>query len=171
MVGDYRALNTTTQPDRCPSPFLNNFADMLHGCTVYSKLDCYKNYYQIPMAAEDAHKTAIITLVGLYECKMMPFGLRNSSNTYQQYIDQVTRNLPFCFAYVDDIFVASHAMAQHEQHLRLLLDRFKQSGVVLNKEKCEIAVTNLTFLGHHISANDLNPSNKKCTQSKHFPNL
>ena len=121
------------------------------------------------MAAEDAHKTAIITLVGLHKYKMMPFGLRNSSNTYQQYIDQVTRNLPFCFAYVDDIFVASHAMAQHEQHLRLLLDRFKQSGVVLNKEKCEIAVTNLTFLGHHISAKGFKPVQQKVHTIKTFP--
>ena len=82
MVGDYRALNTTTKPDRYPLPFLNDFADMLHGCTVFSKLDCYKGYHQIPMAAEDAHKTAIIMPVGLYEYKMMPFGLRNSVNTY-----------------------------------------------------------------------------------------
>ena len=135
MVGDYRVLNTTMQPDRYPQPFLNDFADMLHGCTVFSKLDCYKGYHQIPMAAEDAHKTAIITPVGLYGYKMMPFGLRNSGNTYQRYIDQVTRALPFCFAYVDDVLVASHSFEEHEHHLRLLLDRFKQNGVTLNKEK------------------------------------
>ena len=46
MVGDYWALNTTTQPDCYPLPFLNDFADMLHGCTVFSKLDCYKGYHQ-----------------------------------------------------------------------------------------------------------------------------
>ena len=171
MVGDYRALNTATQPDSYLLQFLNDFADMLLGCTVFSKLDFYKGYHQTPMAAEDAHKTAIITPVDLYDYKMMPFGLRNSGNIYQRYINQVTRNLPFCFAYVDDILVASHLMAEHEQHLRLLLDRFKQNGVVLNKEKCEFAVINLTFLGYHISQKGLNQSNKKCTQSKLFPNL
>ena len=87
MVGDYRALNIATHPDRYPLPFLNDFADMLHGCTVFSKLDCYKGYHQIPMAAEDAHKTATITPFGLYKYKMMPFRLRNSGNTYQRYID------------------------------------------------------------------------------------
>ena len=117
MVGDYRALNTTTQPDRYPLPFFNDFADMLHGCSVFSKLVCYKGYHQIPMAAEDAYKTAIITPVGLYEYKMMPFGLRNSRNTYQRYIDQVTCGLPFCFAFVDDVLVASHSLEEHEQHL------------------------------------------------------
>ena len=76
---------------------------------------------------------------------MMPFGLRNSANTYQRYIDQATRSLPFCFAYVDDVLVASHSLEEQEQHLRLLLDRFKQSGVALNKEKYGFAVTNLTI--------------------------
>ena len=169
MVGDYRALNTTTQPDRYPLPFLNDFADMLHGCTVFSKLDCYRGYHQIPMAAEDAYKTVIITPVGLYEYKMMPFGLRNSGNTYQRYIDQVTRGLLFCFAYVDDVLVASHSLEEHEQHLRLLLDRFKQNGVALNKEKCEFAVTNLTFLGHHISTKGFEPIEQKVQTITKFP--
>ena len=171
MVGDYRALNTTTQPDRYPLPFLNDFADMLHGCPVFSKLDCYKGYHQIPMAAEDAYKTAIITPIGLYEYKMMPFGLRNFGNTYQRYIDQVTRGLPFCFAYVDDVLVASHSLVEHEQHLRLLLDRFKQNGVALNKEKCEFAVTNLKFLDTTFPPKDLNPSNKRYKQSQNSQNL
>ena len=70
------------------------------------------------MVAEDAHKTSIITHVGLYKYKIMLLGLRNSRNTYQRYIDQVTRGLPFCFAYVDDVLVASHSLEEHEQHLR-----------------------------------------------------
>ena len=67
MFGNYTALNTTTQPDLYPVPFLHEFAEMVHGCIVISELDCYKGSHQISMAAEDAYKTAIITLVGLYE--------------------------------------------------------------------------------------------------------
>ena len=100
---------------------------------------------------------------------MMPFGLRNSGNTYQRYIDQVTRNLPFCFAYVDDVLVASHSMAEHEQHLRLVRDRFKRNGVVLNEEKCEFAVTNLTFLGHHIYTKGFKPIEQKVHTIKTIP--
>ena len=73
MVRDYRALNITTQPDRYPLPFVNDFGDILHGCAVFSKLDCFKGYHQIQMAAEDGYKTAIITPVGLYEYKMLTF--------------------------------------------------------------------------------------------------
>ena len=169
MVGDYRALNTTTQPDRYPLPFLNDFADMLHSCTIFSKLDCYKGYHQIPMAAEDAHKTAIITPVGLYEYKMMPFGLQNSGNTNQRYINQVTHGVPFCFTYVDDVLAHSHSLEEHEHHLRLLLDRFKQNGMALHKEKCELAVTNLIFFGHHIFTKGFEPIEQKVQTITKFP--
>ena len=169
MVGDYRALNNATQPDRYPLPFLNDFSDSLHGCTVFSKLDCYKGYHQIPMAKEDAHKTAIITPIGLYQYTMMPFGLRNAGNTYQRYMDELVRNLPFCFVYADDVLVASHSNEEHKQHLRLLLDRFKQNGVVLNKNKCEFAVSKLNFLGHHISTKGFEPIPEKVQAIQNFP--
>ena len=113
------------------------------------------------MAAKDAHKTAIITPVGLYEYKTMPFGLRNSGNIYQRYIDQVACGLPFCFAYVDDVLVVSQSLEEHEQHLRPLFDRFKQNDVALHKEKCEFAVTKITFLDHNISTKEFEPVEQK----------
>ena len=151
MVGDYRALNCIAQPDRYPLSFLYDFRDALHNCTVFCKLDCLKGHHQIPMAPQDAEKTLIITPISLYQHKIMTFGLRNSGNTYQRFISQVTRGLDFCFAYVDDILIASRSLEAHKRHLRILLGRFRQNGIVLNKSNCEFAVNQLAFLGHHIS--------------------
>ena len=92
---------------------------------------------------------------------MMLFGLRNSGNTYQRYMDQVTRGLNFCFAYVDDVLIASHSLEEHQHHLRLILDGFKTFGVILNRDKCEFAVSQLTFLGHHISTEGFTPIQQK----------
>ena len=68
---------------------------------------------------------------------MMPFGLRNSGHTCQRFINQVIRGLDFCFACVDDIIIASRSLEKHKRHLRILLNRFRQNGVVLNKSKRE----------------------------------
>ena len=165
MLGDYRALNNITQPDRNPLPYRNDIVDKLNGCNYFSKIDCLKGYHQIPMAEEDAHKTAIITPAGLYEYKTMPFGMRNCGNTFQKFIDTVTRGLN-CFAYVDDVLIASATLDEHEQHLRALFDRFKMYGIVVNQEKCVFAAPELTFLGHLVSNKGIKPLPEKVKSIK-----
>ena len=56
-------------------------------------------------------------------------------------MDQVTRDLNFCFAYVDEVLIASHSLEEDQHHLCLKLNRFKKFGVILNKDKCEFAVS------------------------------
>jgi len=59
--GDYRRLNVATTPDQYPLPNVQDVANKLHGCTVFSKIDLVKGYHQDPMAEEDIEKTAITT--------------------------------------------------------------------------------------------------------------
>lgn len=55
----------------------------------------------------------------------MSFGLRNAVQTFQRFMDEVRRHLPFCFVYIDDVLVASESEEQHLYHLRLLFERFR----------------------------------------------
>ena len=45
--GDYRRLNTATNPERYPVPNIQNLTARLAGCTIFSKLDLRKGYYQV----------------------------------------------------------------------------------------------------------------------------
>ena len=113
-------------------------------------------------------KNAIITFVGLYQYKVMPFGLYNCGNAYQRFIDQVTRSLDFCSIYVDYILIALRSLEERKLHLRVLLDRFKQNGLILNKSKYEFAVSQLTFFGHHISPKGFQPIPEKVQAVRNF---
>jgi cleavage and polyadenylation specificity factor subunit 1 len=85
--GDYSQLNLQTVEDKYPLPNMADLMARLDGCKLFSKLDLCKGYLQVPVAAEDVAKMAIITPFGLFEFTRMPFGLRNTGMTFQRLMD------------------------------------------------------------------------------------
>ncbi|GFW02588.1 hypothetical protein TNCV_2456031 [Trichonephila clavipes] len=63
---------------------------------------------------------------------------------------------PFGF-YIDDILVASKDEAQHISHLKQVFQCLQDSGLVIKVAKCQFLQTEVNFLGHHISVNDIEP--------------
>ena len=84
-------------------------------------------------------------------------------------MDEVLDGLDFCFVYVDDVLIGSKSEEEHVQHIREVLSRLEQHGIVLNGEKCVLGVPEVQFLGHLVSARGITPLPEKVAAIPAFP--
>ena len=59
----------------------------------------------------------------------MPFGLENTDQTFQRFIDEVVQGLSFWFDYIDDLLIARLDEETHLAHLRQLFTRLEDYGI------------------------------------------
>ncbi|KAG7668776.1 hypothetical protein KSW81_003798 [Nannochloris sp. 'desiccata'] len=151
---DYRGLNKVTVRDEHSLPIVEDQIRRLTGAKVFSKVDCFNGFYQIAMAAADVEKTAFTTPYGLFEFLVMPFGLNNAPATFSRLMMNIFQDYinDFVLVYMDDILIFSKDEAEHETHLKLVLDRLREKGLVAKKSKCSFFKTDIDYLGFVVSA-------------------
>ena len=167
---DYRRLNAGTQLDAYPMPRVEDILDQLGQAKYITTLDLAKGYWQVPVAEEDRHKTAFITTKGLYQFKMMPFGLCGAPATFQRMMDEVIRGMDkFASAYLDDLIVFSYNWEDHLTHLRVMLNRLGEVGLTTKPSKCQLAMAECTYLGHVVGNGVVKPEATKLQTIEQFP--
>ncbi|GFU16572.1 retrovirus-related Pol polyprotein from transposon 412 [Trichonephila clavipes] len=88
---DYRKLNDVTKKDSYPLPRIDDTLDTLSGHKWFSTLDLKSGYWQVEIHPEDREKTAFTSGQGLWQFKVMPFGLCNAPATFERLMETVLK--------------------------------------------------------------------------------
>jgi hypothetical protein len=123
----------------------------------FSSLDLTSGYYQICITEEDVPKTAFRTPFGLYQFKVLTFGLTNAPATFQSAMNDMLRPYvgKFVVVYLDDILIFSKTTKVHLCHVRQVLRTLRKNQFYANPKKCAFMKEEFSFLGHRVSANSL----------------
>jgi hypothetical protein len=151
---DYRPLNTITIKNKYLLACIDILFDQLAGAKVFSKVDLCLGYQQIKILLEDVPKIAFSMRYGLYEYLVMSFGLTNAHAHFMYLMNSVF--MPelekVVMVFLDDILLYSKNEEEHEQHLRIILQRLHDHQLYAKFIKCAFWLKEVPFLGHIISA-------------------
>ena len=86
---DYRLLNDVTRKDLFPLPRIDETIESLAGAEWFSTLELASGYSQVSITHGDREKTAFVTRKGLFQWKVMPFGLANAPATFSRLMEMV----------------------------------------------------------------------------------
>ena len=134
MCIDYRKLNSTTRKDHFPLPFIDQILEKVAGHEYYCFLDGYLGYYQIEIALEDQGKTTFTDPFGTFAFRRMLFGLCNAPATFQRCMVSISSDMveKFMEVFMDDLSVFGDFFDDCLKHLKLVLARCVEKGLVLN---------------------------------------
>ena len=169
MCTDYRRVNSCTKSDSYPIPRIDDCIDRIGAARFVSKFDLLKGYWQIPLSERAREVSAFATPDGLFQYRVMPFGLKNAPATFQRMINSLTADLVGCEAYIDDVVVYSETWEAHLQTVRTLFARLREANLTVNLVKSEFGQAQVTFLGHVVGLGEVKPVLAKVEAIADFP--
>ncbi len=143
-------------------PRIDDIIDHVGRAKFISTIDLTRGYWQVPLAEGARTRSAFATPFGLFQFKVMPFGLQGAPATFQRLMDKVIRGLgDFSAAYLDDLIIFSESWEEHLYHLRTVLDRLRESGLTAKSKKCQLGMSYCVYLGHIVGNGTVQPEQSK----------
>jgi hypothetical protein len=132
---------------------------------VFSKIDLRSDYHQMKIRPYDIPKMVFSTRYGLYEFPFMSFGLTNTpayfmnlmNKVFMEYLDK------FVVVFINDILIYSKNDSDHEEHLRMVLQKLRDNQLYAKFTKCEFCLGEVHFLEHIISKGGISVDPAKVT--------
>jgi hypothetical protein len=127
-------------------PLVDNVINQLGKSSWFTALDLQSGFWQIWMAPKDMKKTTLITKIGLYDWTVMPFSLKNATNTLTRTMSKVFKGLggKFLKVFIDDLNVHNESWEEHLQHLDVVFFKLKEVNLKLNPNKCCFVAKSIT---------------------------
>ena len=154
---DPRDLNRAIKREHYLMKTIEEVVTRMPNAKLFSVLDASSGFWQVKLDKESTKLCTFNTPFGRYMFKRLPFGLSSSQDVFQSIMSEMFEDIDGVEVIVDDLLIWGENESQHDACLKRVLDRAKQR----NREKSQIKLTQISYIGHILSKDGVRPDPKK----------
>ena len=158
---DPRDLNRSIRREHYPMKTIEEVTSCIPNAKVFSVLDASSGFWQVKLDNESAKLCTFNTPFGRYMFKRLPFGISSAQDVFQSVMSQMFEDIEGVEVIVDDILVWGSTQTEHDERLERVLQRARQRNLKLNKDKSQIGLREISYIGHLLSEHGIKPDPKK----------
>ena len=166
---EFRKVNDKTKSDSFPIPRIADCIDQIGNAKLVSTFDMLKGYWQVPLTQRAREISAFVTLSGLYQYKVMPFGMKNAPATFQRMVNKLVRDIDGCEGYIDDVVIFSDNWSDHIRQIERFFQIMREAKLTINLMKSEFGKATVKYLGHIIGQGQVRPLDAKIQTIVKYP--
>ncbi len=164
---DPKPLNKALKRCHYPLPVMEDILPEIAEAKVFSKCDLKDGFWHVVLDEDSSYLTTFGTPFGRYRWLRLPFGVSPAPEIFQQRLDQALQDLPGTSRVADDILIIGEgstkelAIANHDERFIKLMRRCREKGIHLNAGKLELKCSEVSYIGHQLTADGLKPDPSK----------
>ena len=166
---DPSILNKSIMREHTHLPTQDEVLSQISGAVYFTKLDCKDGYWQIKLSHDSSMLTTFNTHIGRYRYTRLPFGLNSANEIFQKKVSQVYERLDGVTVMYDDILLYGKTIDEHNERLQKTLQRTREYGIKLNKNKCRFLLEQVEYIGHVISGKGVHVDPHKVSAINEMP--
>jgi len=169
---DYRRVNAVSKQDAFPIPDIRDALDSLRDMKYYATINLLSGNWQLGMTDKAKERSAFCTRRGLFHFNSMPFGLSGAPATFCKLTQKVLKDQlwKICLFYLDDVIVYAKTHRELLERLNTVISVLGQAGLKVKLSKCTLFKTCISFLGHAVSEQGVDPQPEKNRSNKRLAN-
>lgn len=154
-------INKYLLTDHYPLPRMDDILASLANAKYFCVLDLREAYAQMEVAEEAQEFLTINTHMGLFRYKRLIFGVSCAPTIFQSMMDQIVQGLLWVICFIDDLLIGGETLEKCIENVRKCLERLQEYNVKIKWEKCKFFRKSVTYLGHVISGEGIQPNPEK----------
>lgn len=159
---DYkRTVNPQLLRDVYPLPTIEDIFASMAGSNVFCVVDLYQAYMQLELGEESTKLLVVNTPCGLMKVTKLPYGVSSAPLIFQSIMDRVLQGIRGLRVYQDDIIVGGETVEECQKILLQVFERLAEANIKVNSEKCKFFEERVTYLGHVLCSEGIQPKMDK----------